>query len=65
MQNSTLLFNLYGVTEMSSWATCYQLPDTAGPVLLGNPLLGSKVEVRNADGGAVESGEGIIWTGGS
>ncbi len=62
-QNATTFFNLYGLTEVSSWATCYQLPDTAGTVLLGNPLLGSKVEVRNDEGQPIECGEGVIWTG--
>ncbi len=37
-QNATTFFNLFGLTEVSSWATCYQLPDAAGLVLLGNPL---------------------------
>ena len=25
-KNSTRIFNIYGITEVSSWATCYELP---------------------------------------
>ena len=26
--NETRIFNIYGITEVSSWATCYELPRT-------------------------------------
>ncbi len=29
MQNRTSVFNIYGTTEVSSWATCYSIPDYA------------------------------------
>ena len=25
-RNNTRIFNIYGITEVSSWATCYELP---------------------------------------
>ena len=63
LQNQTAIFNLYGLTEVSSWASCSLLPHTAEPVTLGNPLLGTKVEVRSEDGSLIQHGEGIIWAG--
>lgn len=26
-ENRTSIFNLYGITEVSSWATCYKIPE--------------------------------------
>uniref|UniRef100_A0A8B9G7L6 Beta-alanine-activating enzyme n=1 Tax=Amazona collaria TaxID=241587 RepID=A0A8B9G7L6_9PSIT len=71
-QNKTSIFNLYGITEVSSWATCYKIPEevfaddlrTDFPIHLGSPLLGTKVEVRDANGSAVLEGEGQIFIGG-
>ncbi|XP_074132248.1 beta-alanine-activating enzyme isoform X1 [Sminthopsis crassicaudata] len=70
--NMTQIFNLYGVTEVSSWATCYRIPEedlscTLGvesPVHLGFPLLGTIVEVRDANGLTVQEGEGQVFLGG-
>ncbi|XP_050751371.1 beta-alanine-activating enzyme isoform X3 [Gymnogyps californianus] len=70
--NKTSIFNLYGITEVSSWATCYKIPEevfspdfrTDFPIPLGSPLLGTKVEVRDTNGSAVLEGEGQIFIGG-
>ncbi|NXT75584.1 ACSF4 enzyme, partial [Zapornia atra] len=71
-ENKTSIFNLYGITEVSSWATCYKIPEevfspdfrTDFPIPLGTPLLGTKVEVRDANGSAVLEGEGQVFIGG-
>ncbi|XP_030347157.1 beta-alanine-activating enzyme isoform X2 [Strigops habroptila] len=71
-ENKTSIFNLYGITEVSSWATCYKIPEevftddfrTDFHIHLGSPLLGTKVEVRDANGSAVLEGEGQIFIGG-
>ncbi|KAM6261663.1 beta-alanine-activating enzyme isoform 2-T2 [Porphyrio hochstetteri] len=71
-ENKTSIFNLYGITEVSSWATCYKIPEevfspdfrTDFPIPLGTPLLGTKVEVRDTNGSAVLEGEGQIFIGG-
>ncbi|KAM6135742.1 beta-alanine-activating enzyme isoform 2-T3 [Phoenicopterus ruber ruber] len=71
-ENKTYIFNLYGITEVSSWATCYKIPDevfsadfrTDFPIPLGSPLLGTKVEVRDTHGSPVLEGEGQIFIGG-
>ncbi|XP_067993833.1 beta-alanine-activating enzyme isoform X2 [Melanerpes formicivorus] len=71
-ENRTSIFNLYGITEVSSWATCYKVPEEAFsadfradlPVPLGSPLLGTRVEVRDGSGAAVLEGEGQVFIGG-
>ncbi|NXI53534.1 ACSF4 enzyme, partial [Chloroceryle aenea] len=71
-ENKTSIFNLYGITEVSSWATCYKIPEevfsadfrTDFPIPLGSPLHGTKVEVRDTNGSAVLEGEGQIFIGG-
>ncbi|NXS29159.1 ACSF4 enzyme, partial [Pomatostomus ruficeps] len=71
-ENKTNIFNLYGITEVSSWATCYKIPEeifsadfrTDFPIPLGSALLGTKLEVRDANGSAVLEGEGQIFIGG-
>ncbi|NXF45695.1 ACSF4 enzyme, partial [Oceanites oceanicus] len=71
-KNRTSIFNLYGITEVSSWATCYKIPEevftadfrTDFPIPLGSPLLGTKVEVKDTNGSAVLEGEGQIFIGG-
>ncbi|XP_044873883.1 beta-alanine-activating enzyme isoform X7 [Mauremys mutica] len=70
-ENKTHVFNLYGITEVSSWATCYRIPEVLSsdlrfdsPVPLGSPLLGTTVEVRDATGSAVLDGEGQVFIGG-
>ncbi|NXP09859.1 ACSF4 enzyme, partial [Thinocorus orbignyianus] len=71
-ENKTNIFNLYGITEVSSWATCYKIPEevfnadfrTDFPIPLGSPLLGTNVEVRDINGSAVLEGEGQIFIGG-
>ncbi|XP_014439379.1 beta-alanine-activating enzyme isoform X2 [Tupaia chinensis] len=70
--NRTQIFNLYGITEVSSWATFYRIPEkilnsTAEcelPVQLGFPLLGTVIEIRDTNGFTVEEGNGQVFLGG-
>ncbi|XP_038625191.1 beta-alanine-activating enzyme [Tachyglossus aculeatus] len=70
--NGTQVFNVYGITEVSSWATCYRIPaadldpslSSESPVPLGAPLLGTIIEVRDQDGCLVEDGDGQVFIGG-
>ncbi|KAM4807668.1 beta-alanine-activating enzyme [Rhinophrynus dorsalis] len=71
-ENKTQIFNLYGVTEVSSWATYYKVPEkvvslqegTDSLVPLGIPLHGTVVEVENDEGIKIEEGEGQVLLGG-
>ena len=75
LQNKTTIFNIYGITEVSSWAMCYQVTaddlasDTVhghgfpSAVPLGSPLLGTRIELRDEDGVPVDKGSGFIWIG--
>ncbi|XP_064609724.1 LOW QUALITY PROTEIN: beta-alanine-activating enzyme-like [Liolophura sinensis] len=70
--NQTKLFNVYGTTEVSCWATYYRIADidvTSGvaeaSVPLGEPLLDTAVEVRDEQGACVTEGEGELFIGSS
>ncbi|XP_060773478.1 beta-alanine-activating enzyme isoform X2 [Neoarius graeffei] len=68
--NKTHIYNLYGTTEVSCWASCYKLPDNLlssdhiGCVPLGEPLMDTAVEVRDENGRLVTEGEGQLFIGG-
>ncbi|KAM4811985.1 beta-alanine-activating enzyme isoform X3 [Urocitellus parryii] len=70
--NKTQIFNIYGVTEVSSWATTYRIPEKIlnstlkcdMPVQLGFPLLGTVVEVRDTNGFTIQEGSGQVFLGG-
>ena len=61
LQNNTTLFNIYGATEVSSWQTCYQITSEdllsakqCPDVPIGEPLLGTMVDLRDSGGTAVD-----------
>ncbi|XP_075422266.1 beta-alanine-activating enzyme isoform X2 [Ascaphus truei] len=70
--NKTHIFNLYGITEVSSWATYYEISENLlssrignePPVPLGIPLHGTTVEVQDEGGCKIEEGEGQVLLGG-
>ncbi|XP_036437396.1 beta-alanine-activating enzyme [Colossoma macropomum] len=70
--NKTCIYNLYGTTEVSCWACCYELPNSHHPsdnmsdasVPLGEPLMDTAVEVRDDEGHLVTEGEGQVFIGG-
>ncbi|XP_028400135.1 beta-alanine-activating enzyme-like isoform X2 [Dendronephthya gigantea] len=75
----TRLFNIYGITEVSSWATYHHITDDELSVngdddqiglsnvcKLGNPLSRTKLVVYDDNGGLVnENGVGHLWIGGN
>jgi len=76
VDNNTRIFNIYGITEVSSWAMCYELTDSYGvlsgehddgevknAVPLGNPLMDTIVELHDINNDVVASGSGQIWIG--
>ncbi|XP_076993064.1 beta-alanine-activating enzyme isoform X5 [Tamandua tetradactyla] len=70
--NKTKIFNIYGITEVSSWATFYRIPETILnstlkcelPLQLGFPLLGTVIEVRDSNGFTIQEGNGQVFLGG-
>ncbi|KAM9831351.1 beta-alanine-activating enzyme [Neosynchiropus ocellatus] len=70
-KNKTIIFNVYGITEVSCWACCYEIPpsllfsnDTSSSVPLGSPLMATSVEVMDENGSVVTEGEGQVFIGG-
>ncbi|XP_067663037.1 beta-alanine-activating enzyme-like [Haliotis asinina] len=66
----TTFYNLYGVTEVSCWATCFQFTSTflekgEGGIPLGSVLDRTEVKVIDNEGRQVTSGEGRLQIGSS
>ena len=68
------VFNIYGTSEVSSWATIHEVKMTdyhgscssdsiCGGVPIGDPLSDTVVEVRDAGCCPVNDGVGEIWIG--
>ncbi|XP_067891057.1 beta-alanine-activating enzyme isoform X2 [Heterodontus francisci] len=71
--NKTQIFNLYGITEVSSWATYYKIPEETlssatqlheEHVPLGVPLLGTTLDVVDNSGHKIQEGKGQVFIGG-
>ncbi|XP_037325420.2 beta-alanine-activating enzyme isoform X2 [Pungitius pungitius] len=69
--NRTHIYNVYGITEVSCWASAHRLPeapprghDTSPSVPLGAPLRDTRLEVRDERGRVVTEGEGQVFIGG-
>ncbi|KAF3835112.1 hypothetical protein F7725_027670 [Dissostichus mawsoni] len=70
--NKTHIYNIYGITEVSCWASCYKIPESllqsGNPVLpfvpLGTPLMDTVLEIRDEHGRIVTEGEGQVFIGG-
>ena len=74
-QNSTQIFNIYGITEVSCWATCHEVVALSSPppcslssinstdmVPIGDCLMGTDIELRDCV--RTETGiEGTLWIG--
>ncbi|XP_054715509.1 beta-alanine-activating enzyme-like [Uloborus diversus] len=66
-ENKTKIFNLYGLTELSCWATSFLLDfrtsnesEENNSIPLGYPLLDTCIEIRNENGEEAEEGELFI-----
>ncbi|XP_042324376.1 beta-alanine-activating enzyme isoform X2 [Sceloporus undulatus] len=69
--NKTHIFNIYGITEVSCWATYYKVPEEVfsshqfhSLIPLGTPLSETIIEVKDANGSPVLEGEGQVFIGG-
>ncbi|KAG1659675.1 Beta-alanine-activating enzyme [Nymphon striatum] len=66
--NKTEFYNLYGITEVSVWAMCYQvstenLQKCSNSIPLGSPLMATEIDVRNDDGLSIKQGRGRLYVG--
>ncbi|XP_033631782.1 beta-alanine-activating enzyme-like isoform X2 [Asterias rubens] len=69
--NTTAFYNLYGITEVSSWATCHRIDVESGTekeshksIPLGKPLLATTLEVRDMNDQPITQGQGQLYIGG-
>ncbi|XP_071786439.1 beta-alanine-activating enzyme-like [Asterias amurensis] len=69
--NNTAFYNLYGITEVSSWATCHRIDVESGTekeshksIPLGKPLLATTLEVRDMNDQPITQGQGQLYIGG-
>lgn len=57
------VFNLYGVTEVSCWASVLEIDDGQFEIHLGNALDDTVIEVRDNNDSKIEDGEGELYIG--
>ncbi|XP_072040786.1 beta-alanine-activating enzyme-like [Amphiura filiformis] len=69
--NKTDFYNIYGITEVSCWASLYRIPnedihnDVNQSVPIGDPLDDTIIEVRDKHGIRVSHGCGTVFIGGT
>ncbi|KAG7198271.1 hypothetical protein KM043_005674 [Ampulex compressa] len=65
-ENATRIFNIYGITEVSCWASINEIKKEslcADALYLGPPLLQTEMQVRDDKGNAVSKGTGFLYIG--
>ena len=65
-RNSTKIYNIYGITEVSCWASVNEVVTTSLPCrtnYLGQALSQTILQVRDETGEVVENGTGILHIG--
>lgn len=65
LQNTTKLFNIYGITEVSCWSSINEIVKDSNidESYLGEPLSETIFQIRNEDNEAITRGEGILYIG--
>lgn len=57
------IFNLYGITEVSCWASVMDVTHINQDVFLGEPLDDTILELRDEEGCKIENGRGELYIG--
>ena len=66
VQRTAALWNMYGPTETTIWSTCYRVPESGSPVLIGRPVANTTVYVLDRMLRPLPPGvPGEIWIGGA
>ncbi|RZB40712.1 acyl-CoA synthetase family member 4 -like, partial [Asbolus verrucosus] len=61
--DSLRIFNLYGITEVSCWASAHEISLSDDPIPIGKALDDTIIEIRDDNGSRVVNGEGEIYVG--
>lgn len=62
-KNDLRLFNFYGITEVSCWASICEVKKSTEIVTLGIPLADTVMEVRDENGCCIQEGIGEMFIG--
>jgi amino acid adenylation domain-containing protein len=66
VERSGELWNLYGPTETAIWSSCYRVPHSGAPILIGRPIANTRIYVLDKSGRPVPTGvPGEIVIGGA
>lgn len=57
------VYNIYGITEVSCWASIYKVEDNNAEISLGTPLKGTFFEVHNDENVIITEGIGELFIG--
>ncbi|KAL6438049.1 hypothetical protein ACFW04_004363 [Cataglyphis niger] len=64
IQNTTRIFNIYGITEISCWSSINEITkNNIDESCLGEPLSETTFQVRNENNEMITSGEGTLYIG--
>lgn len=65
LQNTTKLFNIYGITEVSCWSSINEIvkENNIDESYLGEPLSETIFQIRNEDNEVITRGEGTLYIG--
>ncbi|KAL0102094.1 hypothetical protein PUN28_018561 [Cardiocondyla obscurior] len=63
-QNTTRLFNIYGITEISCWSSVKEIiKSNEDEVCLGEPLSETVFQIRNKENEIITTGDGTLYIG--
>lgn len=62
-KNDLQIFNLYGITEVSCWASFYEIKNEDETVYLGTAFADTLLEVRDESGNFIQEGIGEMFIG--
>ncbi|KAF7994894.1 hypothetical protein HCN44_004366 [Aphidius gifuensis] len=63
INNLTKIYNIYGITEVSCWASINEINHDSNPEYLGKILSETMFQVRNKNNQIVDDGEGVLFIG--
>lgn len=63
ISNNVNVYNIYGITEVSCWASIYKVEANMSSVCIGSPLNDTILEIRNDNNVTISNGIGELFIG--